>query len=51
MIELAFLEEVILIKQVHQNSVIFVTIGVFQIKGICYFKNSLCRLLLYYHRN
>ena len=28
MIELTFLKELILIKQVHQNSVIFVTIGI-----------------------
>ena len=29
MIELTFLKEIILIKQVNQNSAIFVTIGIF----------------------
>ena len=33
MIELKFLKELMLIRQVHQKSVIFVTIGIFQIKG------------------
>ena len=33
MIELMFLKELILIKEVHQKSAIFVTIGSFQIKG------------------
>ena len=51
MTQLIFQKGLMLIKQIRQNSVIFVTIGIFQIKGICYFKNSLCRLLLYYHRN
>ena len=34
MIELAFLKELILIKQVHQKTVIFVTIGTFRINGL-----------------
>ena len=34
MIELTFLKELILIKQVHQKSAIFVTIGIFLKKGL-----------------
>ena len=34
MIEITFLKKLMLIKQVHQNSVIFVTIGIFQTKGL-----------------
>ena len=34
MIELAFLKELILIKQVHQKTVIFVTIDIFRINGL-----------------
>ena len=34
MIELTFLKELISIKQVHQKSVIFVTIGIFKIMGL-----------------
>ena len=30
MIELTFLKEMILIKQAHENNVIFVTIGIFK---------------------
>ena len=33
MAELTFLKELMLIKQVHQKSMIFVTIGIFSIKG------------------
>ena len=33
MAELTFLKELMLIKQVHQKSMIFVTIGIFLIKG------------------
>ena len=40
MIELAFLEELMLIKQVHQKNVIFVTIGIFWIK-VCLQRMSL----------
>ena len=42
MIELTFLKELILIKQLHQKGVIFVTTGIFLIKGfkfqlnVCY---------------
>ena len=34
LIELAFLKKFMLIKQVHQKSVIFVTTGIFQTKGL-----------------
>ena len=34
MIELMFLKELILVKQVPQKSVIFVTTGIFKIKGL-----------------
>ena len=35
MIELTFLKEMVLIKQVHQKSVMFVTIGIFKIIFLC----------------
>ena len=34
MIELAFLKVLVLIRQVHQTSAIFVTTGIFEIKGL-----------------
>ena len=36
MIELVFLEELVLTKQMHEKSVIFVTIGIFYIKGLSF---------------
>ena len=36
MIEQIFLKELRLTKQVHQKSAIFVTIGIFQIKGFSF---------------
>ena len=34
--KLMFLQEMRLIKHVHQNNVIFVTIGIFQISGLSF---------------
>ena len=36
MIELMFLKELMLIRQTNQKSAIFVTIGIFQIKGLSF---------------
>ena len=36
MIELAFLKELMLIQQANQKSVIFATIGIFQIKALSF---------------
>ena len=40
MTELTSLKELILIKQVHQKNMTFVTIGIFQIKGFKYVCNG-----------
>ena len=40
MIELTFLKELMLKRQANQKSVIFVTIGIFQIKGLRFYQMS-----------
>ena len=47
MIELTFLKELILIKQVHQKGVIFVTIGIFEIKGLSFNQMSSMYVMMY----
>ena len=46
-IELTFLKELMLIKQVHQESVIFVTIGVFEIKILSFNQISAIDAMIY----
>ena len=46
-IELAFLKELMLIKQVHQNSVIFVTIGIFEIIVLSFKQISAKDVMIY----
>ena len=46
MTELTFLKE--LIKPVHQKSVIFVTIGIFQIKGLSFKHMYAIDAMIYY---
>ena len=48
MIELTFLEELILMKQVHQKNVIFVAIGVFWIKDLDFKGMSATDVIIYY---
>ena len=47
MIELTFLEELILIKQVHQKNVIFVAIGTFWIKDLSFKGMSAMDVIIY----
>ena len=46
-IELTFLEEFILLKQVHQKSPIFVTIGIFSMKDLSFVQMSAIDLMIY----
>ena len=46
-IELTFLEELILIKQVHQKNVIFVAIGIFWIKDLSFKSMSATNVIIY----
>ena len=48
MIELNFLKELILIKQEHQKNALFVTNGVFQIKGLSFNHINAMAVMLYY---
>ena len=47
MIELMFLKELMLIRQVHQKNLIFVTIGIFQIKGLSFNRMSVMDIMMY----
>ena len=42
MTDLTFLKELMLMKQVHQKNVIFVTIGISEIKILCF--NQMCAI-------
>ena len=44
---LTFLKELMLIKQVHQKRVIFATIGIFQIKGLCFNRINAMGFMMY----
>ena len=46
-IELTFLKEAILTKQVHQKSVIFVTIGIFEIIVLSFNQMSAVNVMIY----
>ena len=49
MTELMFLKELmIIIKQVHQKTSIFVTIGIFQIKGLNFDQMSVMSVMMYW---
>ena len=48
MIELTFLKELMLIKQVHQNRVMFVTIGIFKILVLSFNQVSVIDVMIYY---
>ena len=47
MIELAFLKELILIRQANQKSAMFVTIGIFQIKALNFNQISALNIMIY----
>ena len=47
LIELTFLKELMLIRQVHQNSVIFATIGIFYIKALTFNQMSAMDAMIY----
>ena len=48
MIELTFRKELMVIKQMHQKSVIFVTIGVFQNIVLSFNQMSVSGVMIYY---
>ena len=48
MIELTFLKELISTKQAHRENVIFVPIGIFQIKGLSFSQMSAMDVMIYY---
>ena len=48
MIELTFLKELMLIKQVLQNRVMFVTIGIFKILVLSFNQVSVIDVMIYY---
>ena len=48
MIESMFLKELILIKQVHYKSVVFVTTGIFGIKVLSFNQISAMGVMIYY---
>ena len=47
MIQLTFLKKFKLIKQMHQKSIIFVTIGIFQIKGLSFKHRNAIDAMIY----
>ena len=48
MTELTFLKVLMLIRQVHQKSVLFATIGIFQVKGLSFNQMSAMCVMMYY---
>ena len=48
MIELTFRKELMVIKQMHQKNVIFVTIGLFQIIVLSFNQMSVSGVMIYY---
>ena len=47
LIEFTFLTELMLIKQVHQKSVIFVTIDIFYAQVLCFIEMSAANVMIY----
>ena len=46
-IEFAFLKELMLIKQLHQKSVIFITVGISYITVLCFNQMSVIAVMIY----